>query len=134
MTTLEQARRDLTRKVVASIREGWLEGGVDNTINNANRKLIKVMAETHGGEVWLGKINLYDADRKNNLPIMWKWDGDLVHNFDCAFAVPAYDEELVRLVKERDEAEYTGTREDAVRVEKIMARITDIGGVSLVWT
>jgi hypothetical protein len=131
---LDEARRDLTKKVVQSAREheGW-PGEADERVNNANRRVVAAMAEAHG-EAWLGKINLYGNERHGGHPVMWKWDGGTVYNFDAAFVVPAFDEELVRLVKERDDAEYTGTKDDAVRVEAIMQRITDIGGVHLFWT
>lgn len=131
---LEQARRDLTKKVVQSAREngGW-PGEADEKVNNANRRVIKAMAEAHG-EAWLGKINLYGEERHGGHPIMWKWDGGMVYNFDAALVAPAYDEELVRLIKERDDAEYTGTKADAERVDKIQARLDEIGGVHLFWT
>jgi hypothetical protein len=65
---------------------------------------------------------------------MWKWDGSLVYNFGCAFVAPRYDEELVRLVKERDDAPYEGTRKDAERIDVISKRLEEVGGVHLFWT
>jgi hypothetical protein len=89
------------------------------------------MAEENG-EAWLGKINLYDEDKGK--PILWKWDGSLVRNFSCAFVIPAYDANLERMIRERDESEYTGCRDDLRRIRDINRRIDNLGGVNLVWT
>ena len=55
-------------------------------------------------------------------------------NFSCAFVAPRHDEELERLIRERDDAPYTTTADDAVRVEAIMDRLYAVGGIYLRWT
>jgi hypothetical protein len=134
MTKTEEARRDHTVAFVKSVRagDGWpIEA--DETLNDSCRRVISAMAEEHG-ECWLGSINLYGVERHGAKPYIWKWDESLVLNFSCAFVVPRYDAELERLIRERDDAPYTGTVADAARVEAIMDRIAALGGTHLFWT
>ncbi len=133
MTTTE-ARDDLTRAVVKSARDndGW-PGEADASVNNASRRVVEAVRDEHG-EAWLGKINLYGAERHGGHPIMWEWDGSLVYNFGAAFVAPGFDAELVRLIEERDAAPYTGTTDDAKRVDGVFSRLQEIGGVHLFWT
>jgi hypothetical protein len=134
MTKTQEARAEHTVAFVKSVREGdgW-PVEADTDLNDSCRRVIEAMAEDHG-ECWLGSINLYGADRHGAKPYMWKWDGSLVRNFSCAFVVPGYDAELERLIRERDDAPYTGVAADAVRVAAIMDRIAAVGGTHLFWT
>jgi hypothetical protein len=100
-------------------------------LNDSNRAIISLMRDSHG-ECWLGRTNLYAETRGQ--PVLWKWDGELVRDFDCSFVVPCYDEELVRLILDRDAAPYTGTLDDCGRVLAIHGRIGVLGGVQLVWS
>lgn len=134
MSALPQASNKLRRE----LRRGLLEGDgclpeADTEINAASRAVVSAMAEDHG-EAWLGKINLHGDERHGAVPVMWKWDGELVHNFGCAFVAPRFDEDLAKLIRDRDDAEYTTTAADAVRVEAILERVYAIGGISLSWT
>jgi hypothetical protein len=84
------------------------------------------------GQAWLGKINLHNEDRRR---IMWQYDPvEPIYNFGASFVVPAYDPELERLIRERDQAPYEGTAKDRVRVGAIMERLTAIGGHHLTWS
>jgi len=134
MTDTQAAKRAVTVAFMKSVYEGdgW-PVEADRDLNDANRALIAAMADERG-ECWLGKINLYGEERHGKAPVLWKWDGDLVYNFGCAFVVPAYDADLERLIRERDDAPYTGVAGDSVRVEAIMARIAALGGHNLLWT
>lgn len=134
MTDTQEAKRAVTVAFMKSVHEG--EGWpveADENLNDANRALVAAIAAEHG-QCWLGKINLYGEERHGRAPVLWRWDGDVVFNFGCAFVVPAYDAELERMIRERDDAPYTGVAGDVVRVEAIMARIAAAGGHHLLWT
>jgi len=137
--TTEEAKKALTREFMRGTREG---GGwpveCDEGLNNASREVVTAMAEDLG-EVWLGCVNLYDHARVKNgggrdADIMWKWDGSLVRNFSCTFVAPAFDVELVALIRARDVGPYTTAADDAAKIETIHERLRTIGGVHLFWT
>jgi hypothetical protein len=111
------------------------EGGTsefDMSINDISRAKIAACAEIWP-EVWLGHVNLYGDDRHGGKAIMQKWEGELVYNFEYAFAIPGHDAELEKLIRDRDDAEYTGTTDDYKRVDAIFARIETLGGETLSW-
>ena len=113
-------------------REGCLPEA-DDSINNASRRVVKAMYEEHG-ECWLGTIN-YGDDRGKANKVLQKWDGErTVLNFECAFVIPKYDEELVKLIIERDQAAYEGTKKDAERMDAIFDHFIKLGGHYLHWT
>lgn len=130
---IEEARKALGRELARSLREG---GGctveADRRLNDASRALVASVA-AECGEAWLGEINLYGAERHGGHPVMWKWDGCTVLNFSCAFVAPRYDAELVRLIRERDDAPWSASA-DVARVDAIRARVAEIGGLDLIWT
>jgi hypothetical protein len=132
--SIEQARLAKFKEIVRSIQEGggWCVES-DEYMNEAQRRLIDAMAE-HYGTVYLGSVNLYGEDRHKPIVLRKYPDGEIVYNFSASFVVPTDDEVLKRLIYERDNAEYTGTTEDAVRVEAIHDRIKEIGGYTLIWS
>lgn len=121
-------------EILACVKRGdhMIECGFpyQNQLNDLQRELIAACAH-EWGEVWLGKINLYEQDRGK--PALWKWDGELVCNFGADFVVPKYDAELGRLVMERDGAPYTCVADDAERMRAITAHIEKAGGRKLIW-
>jgi hypothetical protein len=131
IATLDEAKRALVKEITRSVREG--EPEADNDLNDASRVVVHFMAKEHG-EAWLGMINLYGEERHGGAPILWLWDGTPIHNYGAAFVCPKHDAELERLIRERDDAPYTGMRADATRVEAIMARVEEAGGIHLAWT
>ena len=134
VATLAEARRALAREVRRGMREG---GGslpeADDDINDASRAVVRFMAAERG-EAWLGKINLYGNERHGGALVMWQWDGTSVYNFGADFVCPTHDAELERLIHERDAAPYTTTAADAARVDAILARLEEVGGIHLYWT
>jgi hypothetical protein len=105
----------------------------DMSINDISRAKIQAVSEIWT-EVWLGNVNLYGDDRHGGKPIMTKWEGDLVYNFEYAFCIPGHDAELEQMIRDRDDAEYTGTRDDYKRIDAIFARIEKLGGETLSWS
>jgi len=135
VSTLAEAKRALLREVRRGLRES--DGSLpeaDDDINDASRVVVEFMAKENDGEAWLGQINLYGNDRHGGAPVMWRWDGAPVYNFGASFVSPQHDAELERLIRERDDAPYTSVQADAERVDAILARLEEIGGVSLHWT
>jgi hypothetical protein len=132
--TVQEAKEKHSKEFMRSVSEGdgW-PCEADNDLNDACRSLVAAIAAEHG-EAWLGLINLYGEKRHGASPYIWKWDGSTVLNFSCAFVLPRHDVELERLIRERDDAEYTGTSADAVRVDAIFKRLEEAGGHHLFWT
>ena len=129
--TLAKARADMTRRVVEHWQENQPEAS--DKLNNASRRLVEAMAEEHG-TVFLGNVNLYDADHGKPVTFRKYPDGEMVYNFQHGFVVPTDDAELRRLIEERDQAEYTGTNDDYERVTAISDRLEAIGGQNLHWS
>lgn len=80
------------------------------------------------GEVWLATVN---RRNKEGSPIV-KYDGENARWAD--FALPVFDAELERLLLERENAEYTGTKADSVRIHAIYKRAAEIKGETLIWS
>ena len=146
MTILSEATQRLTACFWQSIRrsDGFHPEEADLELNDANRDVIQAMAAEHGGECWLGRVNLYhelpeDDDDDQHEPFhaevaMWRWSGKPVYNFGASFVLPGYDAELERLIRDRDAADYTTTDADYERVTAIHERVAAVGGVLLHWS
>lgn len=131
---LDQARAELAREAARSAREGGgLPTEADDAVNNASRRVVDAVHAAHG-QAWLGQINLYGEDRGMADRVLRRWDESPVLNFEAAFVVPGYDDELVRLIIERDVAPYTSMAADVPRVDAITQRIAELGGALLIWT
>ena|GEM_PF-3402943 len=133
MIAVETAAKRLTDAVCKGLRLG--DGCLPECytpVNDASRAVVRAMLQDHG-QAWLGKINLYSDDDRQH--ILWQYEpGEAVYNFGAAFVLPCCDAELERLIRERDAASYTGTRDDGKRVDAIVQRIGALGGVHLVWS
>ena len=130
--TVKEKVGELNRQLLRFYDPAWgldLPEG-DNGINGASRAIIAEVGKA--GAAWLGNVNLYEETRDK--PILWEWDRGMVYNFGAAFVIPCYDAELERMIRERDNAPYTGTKDDAPRVQAILDRVDKLGGVSLIWT
>lgn len=99
--------------------------------NKFSRSIVRAYRREHG-QAWLGKINLYGEERHKDYHLT-EYKKGMVFNFEYSFAVPCKDAELERLIIERDNAAYEGTASDIPMVERIMTRITELGGVHLRW-
>jgi len=132
-TTLAAAKKRHLRAFMNSVRQGggFCPAEADDVLNDTNRELIAAMKEHHG-TCWLGKINLYKEDDRGC--VIWEWDGELVYNWGASFVVPAFDEELRRLIIFRDAVPYVGTANDYEWVKAIHDRIEELGGHHFVWS
>lgn len=124
--SFKEAKKKHTNEVVRGLREG--DGCLPEADAQVNNSAVVAIHKLHEerGQVWLGKINRYASDK--NKPYMWKWDGDQVYNFSCDFAIPAYDEELEKLLRQWDkQPSYT-------LIAAIQERVDALGGVNLMWS
>ena len=94
-------------------------------------KIIAYDALYSDQKCYLGKVNRYSEDEGK--PGLVPYDGQRVFNFEYGFMIPCYDAKLINLIMDRDETEYTGTRDDFVMVEAIMDRIKELNGINLFW-
>ncbi len=81
----------------------------------------------------MGSINYYDEKRKNidNEEILKEYQNELIYNFEYSFIVPAFDEELIQMIKDYNKMEYS--RAVFKAINDITERIYEIGGTFLVW-
>ena len=99
--------------------------------NARTRAKIRKFKNAHNGVCYLGYITLHDWNRDK--PILRKYTHGMVFTLDAAFAIPDYDEKLVKMIRDRDEGEYTTTPHDCVLVDQIINRIVELGGICLNW-
>jgi len=142
--TAKEAHNKLVRLVVQDLKGNYslTLPEANSEINDASRDVIAAMLREHG-EAWLGHINLYHGNSEQceegyeppswTTP-MWKYGGGVVYNFGAAFVAPKYDEELVRLILERGQSEYTGASDDFDRLDAIDSRLDLIGALRLHWS
>ena len=133
MNQLQEKFKELNRQEFSIFkRSSGLPTEFDTDMNDISRKKIEIFAAIHNNEkCYLGKVNRYSEDEGK--PGLVPYDGQQVFNFEYGFMIPAYDAKLINLIMDRDEAEYTGTKEDFVMVEAIMNRIAELGGINLFW-
>jgi len=107
----------------------------DTDMNDITREKIEIFAAIHkdlrNEKCYLGKINRYSEDVGK--PYLMVYEEQRVFNFEYGFMIPCYDEKLVEMIKEREQAKYTGTADDYKRVTEIMDRIHEVGGFNLFW-
>jgi hypothetical protein len=101
----------------------------DQDIGAASQAVITEMVYVHK-EPWLGLINRHNKV----VPRLRPWYTDIAYMCSSSFIIPAFDRELDDLMRNREQAEYTGTRDDAVRLRAIYARVAELGGEILIWT
>lgn len=112
--------------------------GYIDAVNTQTRQELAEFAEKHG-QVWLGKVNLYDKDTGDLWPYVpesdpqWEREKDFVFNFGANFALPFEDKQVEQMVKDRAKREYTGTKDDYELVTAIFDRIQEVGGIVLTW-
>lgn len=128
--TIEIASKKLTTAYVDSVRQSdsYCPVEADGNLNSASTNLIYAFGEG----CWLGVINCYTDKQKEN-PI-WQWDGEMVYNFGASFVIPEFDQTLLDLIFQRNNAPFTNCSDDSVMVDAIFDRIEAIGGKLLHWS
>jgi hypothetical protein len=108
-----------------------MHGGLtefDMSINQIQRDKIAAYWKLHPN-AHVGLVNRHDRTKN----FMQKYNGEKVYNFQWEFIIPQHDTELLKLLLAREQAPYTGTKEDIERLKPIWARIEQLGGLYLVW-
>lgn len=98
--------------------------------NRIARSMIRAYKREFG-DVWLGKINLYNEQDREKVLIQYR--GGKIFNFACCFIVPRYDKQLVTLILAKNDAFYEGTRIASMRLDKIFNRIDKLNGRHIFW-
>lgn len=103
----------------------------DHWWNDNNRRMIELFQDAYG-DLWLGRINLY---RPCHEKILWqaRYQEDDFLNFCAAFMIPEYDQKLFDLILARHDAPWINTRSDAVMLDPILDRVTELHGIQLLW-
>jgi hypothetical protein len=128
MTTPDIARTRLSAEAARSIEEGdGCPAESDDRLNEASRSLVVAVHESHGA-AYLWRLNPVGETAVR------LWTGEIVCNFDADAVTPTLDRDLLRLIVARVDAPYTGTHEDARRLDLILDKLEEVGGMVLVWS
>ena len=132
MQTLSEISKTQTNNVINQIRAYGSTSEFEPQTNRLSRAIIRAFRREHG-TAWLGRINLYGDQRGNRDAILNEYQRGMVYNFQCSFIVPEHDQELEQMILDRDNAEYTGTKDDCARIDAIFAKIDTLNGLHLHW-
>ena len=128
MTSLEnKTLEELDHLENDYIARHWATGGQhesDDELNDIARAKIAAVKRDHG-ICFLAKFN-----PANTESIFVPYDGRLIYNFEYDIAVPVEDEELKRLLimlNDRQAQNFSSV------MDRIFNRISEIGGVVLMW-
>lgn len=119
--------QDITRRENEYFKTYGGPTEADFSINDIQREKILAYHQLNPSAV-VGLVNKHG--RENFLQI---YRGEKVLNFEWDFIIPQYDAELLKLLTEREQATYTGTKEDAIKIDKIYERVKQLGGLYLYW-
>jgi hypothetical protein len=130
---IEELRRPLNNSNIEYWRKN-LENDGDPEANDLSWKLSEGLIEEYKrtyGTAYLVRFN--KNDRKNCTVFGWEPGTQNMQNAQASAVLPCYDKTLDALIKERIKAPYTGTADDAKRVDAIFARVDVVRGSHLHW-
>ncbi len=113
-----------------------IEGEVNavGETNDQQREIVARMAAAHG-TAWLGRINAEHGFTGDRLPCLRQWDGGMIYNFGADFVLPAYDEDLGRMIEAFRASGVVGRQSAAcAELDEIFARVKALGGRVLLWS
>jgi len=128
----EESRKKIIRNLMNSVDPEW---GCPNEedieiVNTCSIALIYLYDKFHS-ETYLGNVNRYDHNRDK--PILVRYEGQGICNFEYSFIIPCMDLEIIRMIADRDKMEYTGVADDVPLVTEIIKRVSDLDGTHLIW-
>ena len=103
----------------------------NSELNDLQREKIKAIYEHHGA-AYIGKINFYDAERKNLTidKVFTEYTGQMIYNFGADYIIPLSDNALAKMIVEWN----SGLPTSLNLIGKIIHRIDEIGGANLIWS
>ena len=129
MKTLKQCKQEKTEYLIQN--EG-MTSEFDMSINDISRNIIKAMKREQG-VCFLGNVNLYGDNRGKPFKLT-EYTGQKIYNFVYDFCLPCHDTQIEKMITDRDQTQYTGTKDDCVMVSAIMNRIEQLNGINLLWS
>lgn len=134
---IDEIIKNLRKGSIEYFRKHYTNGGsseFDTTINGISRAMIVAYHKKHG-KCFLGKINDYDQYGANPQIVFTPYTGQKIYNFEYAFVIAEEDEELRRMLKEHNTPKgKLDSKATMELIEKIIARISDLGGEFLSWS
>jgi hypothetical protein len=97
--------------------------------NKISRSKIRTMKREQGS-CWIWHVN----PGPKGTPIVREYRRGMVFNFGGSFITPKYDTKLEAMIRERLDAPYTGTKDDAKRVDAIYEYADTLGMAALIWS
>ena len=114
------------------IKHHWSNGGsseFDKSINDISRAIIKKYHQKHG-KCFLGSINPSTSLKNGEKATFVEYTGQLVLNFQFNFVIPCQDKELTDLLTEH---QTVYDQNSFNRINAIILKIDEIGGIQLFW-
>ena len=106
----------------------------DTSINDISRATVYQFKKKHG-QCFLGKVNLYDEERKRLDVKLIPYEEQLIYNFEYGFVVPCHDEKLIELIRDYNTEKRIFDSSEIMRdINKIFNRIEEFGGTGLSWS
>jgi len=106
----------------------------DSSINDISRAIVHKFREKHG-QCFLGKVNLYDEERKKLDVRLVPYDGQPIYNFEYGFVIPCHDDELIDMIKEHNREKVVFDSAAIMEgINKIFNRIYELSGTALSWS
>lgn len=133
---IDEIIKNLRKGSVEYFRMHYDNGGsseFDQSINVISRAMIVAYHKKHG-KCFLGKINDYDQHGANPQIVFTPYTGQKIYNFEYAFVIAEEDEELRRMLKQHNTAKLYDGKSASQLINKITARINDLGGEFLSWS
>ena len=95
-------------------------------VNASTRKDFKKFVGKHN-VVYLGKVNRYKSDKGK--PYLVKYINQKIYNFEYAFAITKYDNELVKLIKKRENP----LEDNKKTCDAIFKRLEELNSFTFIW-
>lgn len=96
-------------------------------VNDASRDVIDAVYQKNNRECWLVVINPFGSQQRYR-----RHDGGMVYNFGADYVIPKHDERVQQLCEELAKTE--GIKSYHIATERLVARIKEVGGITLAWS